>query len=74
MHRPVLGHDGADLAAALQTIREIGDARALDCAVDDAFPGATLEIESHAGRFETTMKQRGCFDPSMQSMSMTLKR
>ena len=23
---PVLGHDGADLAAALQTIREIGDA------------------------------------------------
>ena len=26
-HTPVLSHDGADLAAALQTIREIGDAR-----------------------------------------------
>ncbi len=26
-HTPVLGHDGGDLAAALQTIREIGDAR-----------------------------------------------
>ena len=40
-HTPVLGHDGADLAAALQTIREIGDGAALDAAIDDAFPGAT---------------------------------
>ena len=28
-HTPVLSHDGADLAAALQTIREIGDGPAL---------------------------------------------
>jgi len=36
---PVLAHDGADLAAALETIREIGDAAALAEAVDHAFPG-----------------------------------
>ncbi len=62
-HTPVLGHDGADLAAALQTIREIGDAEALDGAVDDAFPGASIEIESHDGRFETTMRQPGLLRP-----------
>jgi predicted ATPase len=58
-HTPVLGHDGTDLAAALQTIREIGDADAFDEAVNDAFPGASVEIEVHDGRFETTMLQRG---------------
>ena len=35
---PVLHHDGHDLAAALQTIREIGDSEALDAAISDAFP------------------------------------
>src|SRR5437773_1753868 len=35
---PVLHHDGRDLAAALQTIREIGDPAALDEAIADAFP------------------------------------
>jgi predicted ATPase len=40
----VLAHDGRDLAAALQTIIEIGDAPALHAAVGDAFPGSTLEI------------------------------
>ncbi len=41
---PVLHHDGRDLAAALQTIREIGDSNALDAVVDDAFPGSSLSI------------------------------
>lgn len=58
-HTPVLGHDGADLAAALQTIREIGDRDALDAAVDDAFPGSRVEIDASNGRFETTMRQHG---------------
>jgi len=40
----VLSHDGRDLAAALQTILEIGDAPALHAAIEDAFPGSTLEI------------------------------
>src|SRR5438309_2111766 len=34
-HTPVLSHDGADLAAALQTIRQIGDTEALDRAIED---------------------------------------
>ena len=62
-HTPVLGHDGTDLAAALQTIREIGDGEALDAAVDDAFPGARVIVESHDGRFETTMQQHGLLRP-----------
>jgi predicted ATPase len=51
------------LAAALQTIREIGDAAALDAAVDDAFPGAQVEVACHDGRFETTMRQHGLLRP-----------
>lgn len=48
-HTPVLGADGADLAAALQTIREIGDAAALDEAVDDAFPAAACTSTTREG-------------------------
>jgi predicted ATPase len=62
-HTPVLGDDGADLAAALQTIREIDDAAALDAAVDDAFPGARVDVTSHEGRFEVTMHQHGLLRP-----------
>lgn len=62
-HTPVLGHDGADLAAALQTIREIGDAQALDEAVGDAFPGARVGVDARDGRFETTMHQHGLLRP-----------
>ncbi len=62
-HTPVLGHDGADLAAALQTIREIGDAPALEGAVADAFPGATLEISGEAARFALAMRQPGLLRP-----------
>jgi predicted ATPase len=58
-YTPVLGHDGADLAAALQTIREIGDPQALDAAVDDAFPGARVEVDVADGWFEPLMHQHG---------------
>ncbi len=44
-YTPVLAGDGADLAAALATIRAIGDEAALDEAVEHAFPGSRLEIE-----------------------------
>lgn len=60
---PVLGHDGADLAAALQTIREIGDHDALDRAVDDAFPGSRVRIVDSGGRFELQLHQRGLTRP-----------
>ena len=62
-HTPVLGHDGADLAAALQTIREIGDGAALDEAIDDAFPGASVAVTSSDGWFEATMSQPGLLRP-----------
>jgi predicted ATPase len=62
-HTPVLSDDGADLAAALQTIREIGDAAALDAAIDDAFPGSRLDIVTHDGRFEVAMQQHGLLRP-----------
>ncbi|MBI3985505.1 MAG: AAA family ATPase [Lentisphaerae bacterium] len=58
-HTPVLGQDGADLAAALQTIREIGDPTALDAAVADAFPGSGVSIRNVDGRFEVEMRQHG---------------
>lgn len=60
---PVLGHDGADLAAALQTIREIGDHDALAAAIDTAFPGSELEIGVEAGRFELRLRQPGLLRP-----------
>jgi predicted ATPase len=41
---PSLAGDASDLAAALQTIREIGDAAALTAAVDRLQSGAQLEI------------------------------
>ncbi|MFO1319669.1 MAG: AAA family ATPase [Burkholderiales bacterium] len=62
-HTPVLSDDGADLAAALQTIREIGDDAVLDATVDDAFPGSRLEITATAGRFEALMHQHGLLRP-----------
>ncbi len=61
---PVLHHDGRDLAAALQTIREIGDTQALDETVADAFPGARLEIAVAAdGRFSVQFHQYGLLRP-----------
>ncbi len=60
---PVLGDDGGDLAAALQTIREIGDDAALDAAVADAFSGSHVEIETSEGMFEATMRQHGLLRP-----------
>ncbi|MFC0397056.1 AAA family ATPase [Paraburkholderia rhizosphaerae] len=62
-HTPVLADDGADLAAALQTIREIGSPRALDEAVSDAFPGSRVDISNFDGRFEVTMRQHGLLRP-----------
>ncbi|MBS0263439.1 MAG: AAA family ATPase, partial [Planctomycetes bacterium] len=45
---PVLSHDGRDLAAALQTIIEMGGQKYLDEAIDQALPGRQLEILSNS--------------------------
>ena len=58
-----LAHDGADLAAAWQTIREIGDAEALGLAVDDAFPGARVDVVANDGRFTLLFSQPGLLRP-----------
>ncbi|PTU75993.1 AAA family ATPase [Pseudomonas mangrovi] len=60
---PVLAHDGRDLAAALQTIREIGDPHALDAAIEDAFPGSRLRIEVNDGLFTVHLQQDGLLRP-----------
>ena len=62
-HTPVLSNDGADMAAALQTIREIGDPNALDAAVEDAFPGSSISVINTDGRFEVAMRQHGLLRP-----------
>ncbi|MGF6205803.1 AAA family ATPase [Pseudomonas frederiksbergensis] len=61
---PVLHHDGRDLAAALQTIREIGDPEALQAAISDAFPGARVNIAPlQGGRFAIEFYQEGLLRP-----------
>ncbi|MBP2419149.1 AAA family ATPase [Microlunatus capsulatus] len=58
-----LADDGSDLAAALQTIAEIGVAEELDACVDDAFPGSRLQVVSEGGRFDLTLHQPGLLRP-----------
>jgi predicted ATPase len=62
-YRPVLGSDGSDLAAAMQTIREIGNPDELDEAIADAFPGCGIEISNNDGFFELQMSQHGLLRP-----------
>jgi len=61
---PILHNNGHDLAAALQTIREIGDSEALENAVNDAFPRAKLDILINGdGRFSIEFNQYGLLRP-----------
>ena len=61
---PVLSHDGRDVAAAIQTILEIGDRDALDAAIEDAFPGATLSVTVLDNeRFALQFHQQGLLRP-----------
>jgi predicted ATPase len=63
VYTPVLSHDGSDLAAALQTILEIGDADALRKIVAEAFGGAALLIEAMDTLFSIKMKIPGLLRP-----------
>lgn len=60
---PVLSDDGRDLAAALVTIREIGDGPALEEALDAAFPGSALDLEEDRGRFSLRLGMPGIGRP-----------
>ncbi|NIK88687.1 putative ATPase [Rhizomicrobium palustre] len=60
---PVLASDGSDLAAAIQTIFEIGEAERLNEAIGDAFAGARLEISTSGAYFEVQLRQHGLLRP-----------
>jgi predicted ATPase len=60
---PVLDADGRDLAAALQTIIEIGDADALHGTIEDAFPGSRLQVLETRGRFDLALHAHGLLRP-----------
>ncbi len=62
-HTPVLSNDGSDMAAALQTILEIGEPAAVESAVADAFPGSGISVLNIEGRFEIAMHQHGLLRP-----------
>lgn len=62
-YTPVLASDGADLAAALQTIREIGSPDDLAATIKDAFPGTRLDISAPDGYFEVELRQHGLLRP-----------
>jgi predicted ATPase len=59
----VLASDGSDLAAAVQTILEIGAAEDMEDAIADAFPAARVEVVSTDGYFELEMHQHGLVRP-----------
>lgn len=63
-YTPVLASNGSDLAAAIQTIREVGDGRAFDAAIADAFDRAEVEvIGKDDGYFEIQVRQYGLLRP-----------
>ncbi len=62
-YTPILGNDGSDLASAVQTILQIGDAGGLAEAVEDAFPGSHLSVGNNMGRFALSMHQHGLLRP-----------
>lgn len=59
---PVLSDDGGDLAAAVQTILELGSG-GLQRAVADAFDGAEVSVAVHDGLFELQLRQPGMLRP-----------
>ena len=59
----VLSHDGSDLAAALQTIIEIGDDAILQDAIATAFGGARVLVESQDTLFSLRLEVPGLLRP-----------
>lgn len=59
---PILSHDGRDVAAALQTIMEVGDDQTLAESIATAFGGATLETMER-DRFVVSLNIPGLYRP-----------
>ena len=60
---PSLAGDGCDLAAAVQTILEIGDRDGLQAAIADAFPGCRLAVHTAQPLFRLQLHQPGLLRP-----------
>ena len=60
---PSLAGDGGDLAAAVQTILEIGDADAFQDAIADAFPACRLSVDIAQPIFRLQLHQPGLLRP-----------
>ena len=60
---PSLAADGGNLAAAVQTIFEIGDKEGLQGAIADAFPGCRLEVDTSQPVFRLQLHQPGLLRP-----------
>ncbi|WP_448071847.1 AAA family ATPase [Georgenia yuyongxinii] len=58
-----LADDGADLAAALASVQDMGDHRMLAATLEDAFPGSRLEVTAAEGVFEVLLHQPGLLRP-----------
>ncbi|MEM7474671.1 MAG: AAA family ATPase [Planctomycetota bacterium] len=56
---PVMASDGSNLAAALQTVREIGDSDQLNALIDQAFPGCRARVVSTDSGLELLLDQPG---------------
>ncbi|WP_236624067.1 AAA family ATPase [Rhodopirellula baltica] len=56
---PVMANDGSNLAAALQTIREIGDSHIVEQAIEEAFPGSQLHVQSGESGMQVVLTQPG---------------
>ncbi|UXN02789.1 AAA family ATPase [Bartonella sp. HY406] len=62
-YTPIMANDGSDVAAALQTILQIGDYNLLAEMIDLAFPEAEIDITHHEGWFGLQMRQNGILRP-----------
>ena len=58
-----LSDDGRDLPAAVQTIQEVGDWTGFCAAIDDAFPGCELSVDTAAPVFRLQFRQPGLLRP-----------
>jgi len=63
VYTPVLNADGSDLAAALQTVIEIGDEATLRDTVCEALGGAQLQIDSVETQFSLSLRIPGLLRP-----------
>ncbi|OTG68395.1 chromosome segregation protein SMC [Acinetobacter sp. ANC 4470] len=60
---PVLSHDGANLAAAFETLRERGHTEMLYSVLEKAFPKSQFSVDELRGHFQMIMKNEGILRP-----------